>query len=173
MSKGLPRSVSRSNRLLTRQTGPMPHWGSYNHVGDEYQIPADVWTQLTNNGLGGPKTYESEIDPLYENGIVPGVNGRLILISLRMTFYVPKDTVKPRSPERFLSLALDIGTQADPWVILPHDLPVRQKSDGPNDVNVTWFGYTLDTWEQNGAKIIAKPSAPATVSRLEYVITRM
>ncbi|MAD98773.1 MAG: hypothetical protein Unbinned200contig1000_11 [Prokaryotic dsDNA virus sp.] len=173
MVKGLKRSLSNNLDLLTKETGAFPLWGAYFHLGPDYEIDEDVWVRLINDGLGGPKTFLSEQDPLYVDGKIPGISGRLILISLRIGFLLPADRGKNRDRERSATVALDIGTDDSPIIILPHDLQVKQRGDGMNDVNVTWFGYTLDTWEANGAKILMKATAPCTINRIEYVITRI
>lgn len=144
-------------------------WAQYQDtqytVGAQFSIPANTDTILPNNAGGIIESQlPSDIDSFYSGGKIRGRNGDGIGITVDMT-------VTPSSgAATYVEIWFDIGA---PVGELYRRILTFPKGSGVElPINFTVIGYTLGTWEANGATTYIRSNGPITVYNQRYVITR-
>lgn len=132
--------------------------------GSPLSVLADTDTLLPNNGLGGVKTQEPSDGPFYADGKITGREGDGLLIT------VDFKVTPTNANTTLLEVWFDIGGSVGELYRRPITFP---KGNGvERGVNFTVAGYTLDTWEANGAEVYVRANGTCEIHTIRYVLTR-
>lgn len=137
----------------------------YTCSGTPFSIIADTDTVLPNNA-GQVLASERPVDiPSFYNGsVITGRTGDGVLITVDLT------ATPTSAAATYVELWFDIGA---PVGELYRRIATFPKGNGaPRPVNFTVSGYTLGTWETNGATVYVRSNGPINVCNTRYVITR-
>ena len=133
--------------------------------GAPFSILANTDTLLPNNAaqiLDSEKP--SDVTTFYDGSVITGRNGDGITITVDLTA-VPT-TASTTSLELWLDIGAPVGELYRRIVTFP-------KGNGiARPINFTITGYTLDTWETNGATAYVRANGTADLYGIRYVITR-
>lgn len=171
MPKGLPRSI-RKNQEVAILGGPiLAHWSNINDTEftepNKFTVQTD-WLQLPNNAgqvITDPKF--STLDPIYDGDKITGKFGRAIIIGLRFK-YIRRAGANARR----VTVGFDIGgIFVEP--IIQKDVGINHVPNGEiGHYNETFFGYTFDTWEKNGATVLIKADRKLEIFDFTFTLAR-
>lgn len=144
-------------------------WAQYQDtqytVGAQFSVLAGTDTILPNNaGLVIESQLPSDITSFYSAGKITGRNGDGISITVDM-IVTPSSGVAT-----YVEVWFDIGSPVGELYRRILTFPKGAGVELP--INFTVIGYTLETWEANGALVYIKSNGPITVYNQRYVITR-
>ena len=129
-----------------------------------FSVAADTDTILPNNGLGGVKSQEPDGIAMYSGGKITGRNGDGILITVDLK-------VTPTNANAtLLEVWFDIGGAVGELYRRPITFPKGQGVE--RGVNFTVSGYTLNTWEANGATVYVRCNGTCDIHDVRYVLAR-
>lgn len=144
-------------------------WGQYSDTvytsGSPFAILADTDTVLPNNAGAVIETHKPrDVTTFYNGATVTGRNGDGILITVDL-IAVPT-SASTTSLELWFDIGGGIGELYRRIVTFP-------KGNGiARPISFTVSGYTLDTWESNGATVYVSADGPANLYNIRYIITR-
>ena len=144
-------------------------WAQYDDTqytsGSPFSILADTDTVLPNNKGGVIESQmPTDITTMYDGTVITGRNGDGILITVDC-FVVPTN-VGTTSIDLWFDIGGSVGELYRRVITFP-------KGTGEvRPINFTVSGYTLGTWETNGAKVYVNANGPADIYGIRYVITR-
>lgn len=133
--------------------------------GSPLQLAADTDTVINNDGTLGTKTYAPTGVTLFDNNKITGREGEGILITLE---FLAKPT---NSNTTYLDVWLDIGGSKGEIYRHTHSFP--KGLNQPKLISETIFGYTLNTWEDNGASIYMNAINTCDIYDLRYIVGRV
>lgn len=144
-------------------------WGQYADTqytsGSPFSITADIDTLLPNNKgsvLEGQKP--SDVITFYDGTVITGRNGDGIGITLDCK------AIPTNVSTTYIEFWFDIGGSVGELYRRIISFP---KGNGVvRPINFTVIGYTLDTWEANGATPYVRANGTADLYDIRYVITR-
>lgn len=130
-----------------------------------FSILADVDTILPNNAGSVIDAYKpTDITAFYDAGKITGRAGDGILIT------VDCNATPTSASATYLEIWFDIGGAVGE---LYRRIVTFPKGNGVlRPINFTVAGYTLDTWEANGAITHVRSDGPVDISNIRYVVTR-
>lgn len=157
-------SVSFDVSEMSMVTGWADYADTQYTQGSPFALAANTDTLLPNNGLGGVKTQEPEGVTMYADGKITGRNGDGLMITVDMK-------VTPTNANTtLLEVWFDIGGSIGQLYRRPISFP---KGQGVQiGVNFTVAGFTLDTWEANGAQVYVRANGTCNIHGVRYVLTR-
>lgn len=144
-------------------------WGSYADTQytseSPFSLPANTDTALPNNKGTTIETYKpKDVTTFYDGSVITGREGDGILITVDLI-------VTPSGPTASsIDLWFDIGGAIGELYRRP--VSFLKGSGVDNPINFTVSGYTLDTWEANGATVYARANGACTIHGIRYVISR-
>lgn len=130
-----------------------------------FSISADTDTILPNNGLAVIDSQKpSDVTTFYADGKILGRSGDGIMIT------VDCNAVPSSASSTYVEIWFDIGGSVGE---LYRRIVTFPKGNGVlRPINFTVAGYTLGTWEANGAITHVRSDGPVDISDIRYVITR-
>ena len=133
--------------------------------GAPFSITADTDTVLPNNAAQVLESEKpSDVTTFYDGSVITGRNGDGITITVDLT------ATPTSAAATFIELWFDIGA---PVGELYRRIVTFPKGNGvARPVNFTVTGYTLGTWELNGATAYVRANGPVDIHAIRYVITR-
>jgi hypothetical protein len=144
-------------------------WAEYKDTnytdGSPLQLAALTDTLVVNNGLSNIRAYEPAGTRLFQNGKITGRAGEAIIITIEFT-------AKPTNANTtYIDSWLDIGGSIPPLYKRTYSFP---KGNGVARIlTSTVLGYTLDTWEANGASLYMNAVNTCDIYGLRYIIARV
>jgi hypothetical protein len=133
-------------------------------VGSPLSVAADTDTVLPNNALNNIDSQKpTDVDTFYDGTIITGRSGDGIAITVDML-------AKPTNTNTsYIEIWFDIGSGQD----LYKRIITFPKGNGvERPINFSVSGYTLGTWEANGATVYVKADNTVDLYDIRYVITR-
>ena len=144
-------------------------WAQYEDTvytsGSPFSVSASTDTVLPNNKGNTLETQKpNDVTTFYDGTVITGRNGDGILITIDCT-------VEPTSgTATYAEFWLDIGGAVGELYRRIISFPKGTGVARP--VNFTVSGYTLGTWETNGATVYVSSDGPIDIYGIRYVITR-
>ena len=143
-------------------------WGAYQDT--EYTdvapfaVTANTDTILPNNaGSTIDSQKPTDVTTFYDGSVITGRNGDGISITLECT-------VEPASgTNTYFEIWVDIGGGIGK--LYPKTNPFVKGVTAYN-INVSFTGYTLNTWEANGGTVYVRSNTACDVYNIRYVLTR-
>lgn len=151
--------------LQTIDTG----WAQYSDtqytVGAPFSVDANVDTLLPNNaGNVIDSQKPSDVTTFYDGSKVLGRNGDGILITVNAIF--TPTSAGTSDAEIWFDIGGSIGQ------IYKRILTFPKGSGVERFINFSVSGYTLGTWEANGATAYVRANGTMTIHAIDYIITR-
>lgn len=143
-------------------------WGAYSDTqytsGSPFALAANVDTVLPNNkGSFLESQKPDDVVTFYDGTTITGRNGDGIGITLEAKV-VPTSTTNT-----YFEFWLDIGGSVGQ--LYPRTQSFS-KGAGTYNLNASFTGYTLDTWEANGATVYCRSNTACDIHSVRFVITR-
>jgi hypothetical protein len=148
---------------------PVTGWANYADTqytsGSPFLLAADTDTVLPNNAGSVLDTQKpDDVTTFYDGSVITGRNGDGICITVDM------EVIPTSAGTTLLEVWFDIGGAVGELYRRPISFP---KGQGVvRHVNFTVTGYTLDTWEANGASVYVRANGTASIYGVRYVVTR-
>lgn len=167
-------TASRVGTLLESIAG-RTGWGQYQDnqytSGAPFSLAANTDVLLPNNGLSSIETQKpTDVTTFYDGTVITGRNGDGILIKIEFT------ALPTSANTTYIEVWFDItggtGTPANLANLYKRIISFPKGSGVERPINFTVCGYTLDTWEANGAEIYVRANGTANLYDIRYVITR-
>lgn len=136
-----------------------------------FAIVADTDTILPNNAVNIIDSEKpSDVTEFYDGTVITGRSGDGIGVTIDMI-------VTPTSAgTTFIEIWLDItggtGTPVNLANLYRRIVSFPKGNGVPRGVNFTTIGYTLGTWEANGAVVYVRANGSADIHAIRYIITR-
>jgi len=170
-------NIDPENKLIYAQRSYVDNqtgWGDY--VDDEFDSisPFSISTtplSLPNNKATVIETQKpDDVTTFYDGTVITGRNGDGILVTIDFI-------AKPTSPgTTFIEIWLDItggaGTPVNLANLYKRIISFPKGNGIERPINFTFSGYTLGTWEANGAVIKVVADNTLDIYNIRYVITR-
>lgn len=150
-------------------SAPATGWAQYSDgqytSGSPFSISANTDTVLPNNKAAVIEGQMPEdVTTFYDGTVITGRNGDGIMITIDMK-------ALPTSVNTtFLEVWLDIGGAVGELYRRIVSFPKGNGVERP--INFTVAGYTLDTWQTNGATVYVRANGTADLYDIRYIITR-
>lgn len=145
-------------------------WGQwadtqYPCSGTPLSVSADTDTVLPNNGGSALTTYmPDDVPTFYDGSVITGRTGDGLLITVDMV------STPTSAATTYVEVWFDIGGAVGELYRRIISFP---KGNGVvRPINFTVAGYTLDTWEANGATVFIRANGTVEVCDVRYIITR-
>lgn len=137
----------------------------YPNAASPFSVLADTDTAIPNNKASVNETQKpSDVTTFYDGTVITGRNGDGILITVDMK-------AKPTNANATtLEIWFDIGGAVGELYRRILTFPKGNGVERP--INFTVSGYTLDTWEANGATVYCRCNGTVDLYGIRYVITR-
>lgn len=132
--------------------------------GSPLAVLADTDTVLPNDGLGGNQSQEPPGVTMYDGSVITGRNGDGLLFTLEMK------VVPTNGAATYIEVWIDIGGAVGELYRRIATFPKGQ--DVERTITLTTAGYTLDTWEQNGATVYVRCNGTCNIYDIRYILTR-
>lgn len=144
-------------------------WGNYVDTaytsGSPFALSTDADTALPNNkGSVLESHLPADVTTFYNGTTITGREGDNIIIT------VDFDCVPTAVGSTLLEVWFDIGGAVGELYRRPITFPKGQGEI--RHVNFTTLGYTLDTWETNGATVYVRGNGTFDLYNIRYVISR-
>lgn len=144
-------------------------WGQYADTqytsGSPLSILADTDTVLANNKGSVIETYKPrDVTTFYDGAVINGKEGDGILIT------VDFQALPTNANATYIEVWFDIGGSVGELYRRIISFPKGAGVVRP--VNFTVGGYTLNTWEANGATVFCRANGPVDIYGIRYVIQR-
>lgn len=145
-------------------------WGQYSDTantcaGTPFAIAADTDTNVPNNAGSVIETYKPrDVTTFYDGTVITGRTGDGLLITVDMI--ANPTSVSTTYAEVWFDIGAPVGELYRRIITFP-------KGNGViRPINFTVAGYTLNTWEANGATVRIRTNGTATICDVRYIITR-
>lgn len=174
-TSGLWSSISSALNSMFSEIFGSTGWGEYVDTqytsASPFQLVADTPENLPNNKAAVIESQKpTDVDTFYDGTGITGRNGDGILITIDF-----KATPRAAGTTEIL-VYLDItggtGTPANLARLYPRLVTFNKGVGVEKDINYTFSGYTLGTWDANGAEIKVIANGACDVYDIRYVITR-
>ena len=144
-------------------------WGNYSDTvytsGSPLSVLAATDTVLPNNKGSVIETYKQDnVTTYYDGTVVTGRTGDTI------EFTVDLVAVPTSGAATYLEIWIDIGGGVGELYKRLITFPKGAGVERP--VNFSVNGYTLNTWEANGATVYVRSDGPVNLYNIRYVIER-
>jgi len=165
-------AISPANTPVNEITG----WANFGDTqytsGSPWQPTADQWTNVPNNGLD-VITSQTPLDvTAFYDTVTSKITGRNLDGLLITVEFIGTPTTATAT---FLDTAFFIGGGLGPLGdgrIYQRTLSFPKGQGVPRVHSFTVAGYTLGTWETNGAIFQMNPTAALDIYKVRYVLTR-
>lgn len=133
--------------------------------GAPLSIVADTDTVLPNNAGNVIETQKpADVTTFYDGSVITGRDGDGLMITLDLM------SVPQSAGATYIEFWFDIGGAVGPLYRRIVSFP---KGNGVvRPINFTVAGYTLNTWEANGATVYCRSNGPVNLYDIRYVLTR-
>lgn len=133
--------------------------------GSPFSVAADTDTNVPNDAGSNIETQKpSDVTSFYSGGVITGRDGDGITITVDLK------ALPTNVNTTYLEFWFDIGGSVGE---LYRRIITFPKGNGViRPVNFTVTGYTLDTWESNGATVKCRANGTVDLYDIRYVITR-
>ena len=145
-------------------------WGQwadtqYPCSGTAFSIAADTDTVVPNNGGAVIDAYmPDDVATFYDGSVITGREGDGILITIDLI------STPTNANTTFVEIWFDIGGSVGELYRRIISFPKGAGIERP--INFTVSGYTLNTWEANGATVFIRANGTLEVCDIRYIITR-
>jgi len=132
--------------------------------GSPFSVAANTDTILPNNAGNNIETQKPlDVDTFYDGTVITGRNGDGIAITVDLL------AIPTNANTSFVEIWFDIGSGQD----LYKRIITFPKGNGVvRPINFSVSGYTLNTWEANGATVKVRADNTVDLYDIRYVITR-
>ena len=160
--------IAHANGSATTNQDSSSGWGNYADtqytVGSPFAIAADTDTVLPNNaGSKIESQLPIDIATYYDGSVITGKNGDGFSITLEL-IAVPGSTTNT-----YIDIWIDIGGSVGE---LYRRTLTFAKGAGTYNMNKSFTGYSLDTFEANGSTVYVRSNTTVDIHGIRYVITR-
>jgi hypothetical protein len=150
-------------------------WGNYSDTQytDVSPLPvlADTDTVLPNNkGSVIESQKPTDVSTFYDGSVITGRNGDDIIISI--DFFITPTNVNTTLCEVWLDITGGTGVPANLANLYRREFSFAKGVDEERKVSFSQSGYTLNTWEANGAVVKIRTNGAATIHGASYIIKR-
>ena len=147
------------------QTG----WADYQDTqysdGSPFSVSANTDTVLPNNaGNVVDSQKPSDVTTFYDGSVITGRNGDGIAITVDLV--ATPTSASATNVEIWFDIGGSVGELYRRILTFPKGSGVARA------INFSVAGYTLNTWEANGATVYIRSNGPVNVYGMRYVITR-
>lgn len=135
--------------------------------GSPFQPPTGQWTHMVFGNANVLDTQKPlDVDELFDlvSSTITGRAGDGIAVTIEFTAEPTTAT------QTFLEAAIDIGGAVGR--IYPRTLTFPKGQGNPRTISFSFNGYTLDTWEANGGKLVFNPNAAIDIYGARIVVHR-
>ena len=144
-------------------------WGLYSDTqytsASPLSVSADTDTILPNNkGEVIETQLPADVTTFYDGTKFLGRSGDGLLITVNMVATPTSNSTTT------MDIWFDIGGGTDP--IFPQLATFPRGNGVEREISFTVAGYTLDTWEANGAVAYIRANGPVEVHDVQYILTR-
>lgn len=132
-----------------------------------FQPPEDVWSPIYfPNVTVVDQQKPVDVEAMFDitNSKIIGRNGDGLGVTIELTAKPTTNTIT------YLDVAMDIGGAVGR--IYLRELGFPRGVGVPRTTSFSFFAYTLDTWEANGANIVFRPNASVDIYDFRMVLTR-
>lgn len=150
-------------------------WGQYNDtqytVGSQFSVLANVDTLMPNNkGAVIESQKPSDIATFYDGSVITGRSGDDIIVSI--DFYITPTNVATTECEVWVDITGGTGTPVE-FANLQRRIFTFPKGTGvERKISFVNSGYTLGTWQANGAVVKFRTNGTATIYGAQYILKR-
>lgn len=136
-----------------------------------FSLVANQDVLLPNNGLTKIETQKpTDVTSFYNGTKITGRNGDGIMITVEFT------ALPTSAATTYIEVWFDItggtGTPSNLAVLYKRIISFPKGNGIARPINFTVTGYTLGTWETNGAEVKVRSNGTASLHTIRYVITR-
>jgi len=144
-------------------------WGSYADTvyteASPFSVAEATDTVVPNNAGTKIETHKPrDVATFYNGATITGRNGDGIIVSVVLK--AKPTSVAAQSMDFWFDIGDGIGR------IFPHIEGFPKGNGIERPINFSISGYTLDTWESNGATLYVSADGPIEIYDISYVITR-
>lgn len=162
-------ALSRTNNSAA--TGWAKYGDTQYTAGAPLSILADTDTFLPNNkGSSIESQLPVDIATFYDGTVINGKNGDDIIISV--DFFITPTSAGTTECEVWFDITGGVGTPANLANLYRRSISFPKGNGVERKVSFSHSGYTLGTWEANGAVAHIVANGTATVYGVEYIIKR-
>lgn len=156
-------------KALTALQPDVTGWANYQDTQytdvSPFSILADTDTILPNNaGSTLDSQKPADIATFYNGSVITGRNGDGL--SITVDFVAIPTSAAATTLETWLDIGGSVGELYRRIVTFPKGSGVSRP------INFTVNGYTLDTWEANGATVYVRSNGPVDIHTIRYLLTR-
>lgn len=150
-------------------------WATYNDTqytsGSPLAILADTDTLLPNNkGSNIESQMPTDITTFYDGTVITGRNGDDIIISVDL--FITPTSVATTECEIWFDITGGTGTPATLANLYRRVFTFPKGNGVERKISFSHSGYTLNTWEANGAVAYIVANGTATLHDVQYIIKR-
>jgi len=136
-----------------------------------FSLAANTDVLLPNNGLTKIETQKpTDVTEFYDGTHITGRNGDGIMITVEFT------ALPTSASTTYIEVWFDItggtGIPANLSSLYRRIISFPKGNGVERPINFTVTGYTLNTWEANGAEVKVRANGTASLHTIRYVITR-
>ena len=133
-------------------------------VGSPFSVAGNVDTVLPNNALNNIETQKPlDVATFYDGSVITGRNGDGIAITVDML------AIPTNANTSYVEIWFDIGSGQD---LYKRIISFPKGNGVERPINFSVSGYTLGTWEANGATVYVRADNTVNLYDIRYVITR-
>lgn len=174
-SSGIWSSIASALNSMFAEIFGRTGWGYYVDtqyaVGSQLSVLADTDTLLPNNkGSVIESQKPTDVDTFYDGSVITGRNGDDIIVSI--DFFITPTNVNTTLCEVWLDITGGTGTPANLANLYRRQITFPKGSGVERKVSFSHSGYTLGTWEANGAQVYIRTNGTATVYGASYILKR-
>jgi len=166
-----------ANALNTMFTEIFGRTGWANYVDTQYTsvspliLAGGVDTDLPNNKLSVIESQKpTDVTTFYDGSVITGRNGDGILISVEFT--IKPTAVGTTLCEVWMDITGGAGTPTNLANLYRRAFNFPKGVDVARKIIFSQSGYTLNTWEANGAVVEVRTDGNAEIYDISYIITR-
>ena len=153
------------------RTGWSYHQDTQYTGGTTFPVLANLDTLLPNNNLSKIESQKpTDVVTFYDGTIITGRNGDDIIISIDFT--VTPTSAGTSLIEVWLDITGGTGTPVGLANLYRRTLTFPKGQGVDRKVSFSHSGYTLNTWEANGAQVYVRTDGTATIKDISYIIKR-
>lgn len=144
-------------------------WGNYTDTqytsGAPFLLSADTNTQMPNNKGNTLEVQKPpDVTTFYTGSVITGRNGDDIIITIN--FVARPTSVAATSIEVWFDIGGAVGELYRETRTFPKGTGIARS------ISLPFSGYTLDTWQANGATVFVRSDGPCDLYDINYIIKR-
>ena len=167
--------ASALNSMFTDIYNNSDGWGYYQDTqyttGNRFSVTGNVDTDLPNNKLSVIESQKpDDVATFYDGLTIPGRNGDDIIISIDFT--VVPTSASTSLIEVWLDITGGTGTPTGLANLYRRIFTFPKGTGVERKISLSHSGYTLNTWEANGAAVKIRTDNSADIFDINYIIKR-